>query len=141
MSFYGKYAGRPPRVMVEARGQPIEGVTAVVQNSDPFTYFRSQPIRVCEGAALDNGTLSATVLRRARQRDVPPLAWKLLTGRGSVGDHSEIASLAGLSDVRVTALERDGRPLPFPLQVDGDYVGHHTEVSFTVRPGALRVLA
>jgi diacylglycerol kinase family enzyme len=141
MSFYGKYAGRPPRLIVEASGEQLDGVTAVVQSSDPFTYFRSQPIHVCDGAALDNGTLSATVLRRARQRDVPSLAWKLLSGRGRVSDHPSITSLAGLSAICIAALERDGRPLAFPLQVDGDYVGHHTEVSFTVRPRALRVLA
>ncbi len=51
-----------------------EGVTAIAQNSDPFTYFGGRPIRVCESVAIDNGTLSLAVLRRAAQRDVPIIA-------------------------------------------------------------------
>jgi diacylglycerol kinase family enzyme len=33
----------------------------------------------------------------------------------------------------------DERPLP--IQVDGDHVGDHAEAVFTVRPGALGLLA
>ena len=47
------------RVRVEVDGaEPVEGITAIVQNSDPFTYFASRPIRVCEGIEIDDGTLS-----------------------------------------------------------------------------------
>ena len=90
MSFYGKYLGRPPRIEVETNGDRVQGVTAVVQNSDPFTYFNNRPVRVCTPTALDDGCLSMTVLERASQRDVPVLAWKLLTNRGSVSDHSQV---------------------------------------------------
>ena len=31
--------------------------------------------------------------------------------------------------------------MPFPLQVDGDYLGEHTEAVYGVAPGALRVVA
>ncbi|KKL80244.1 hypothetical protein LCGC14_2006720, partial [marine sediment metagenome] len=64
-----EYAGKPARIAVEAGGQHVEGVTAVIQNSDPFTYFGSRPVRVCEDVAIDSGTLSMTVFRRASQRD------------------------------------------------------------------------
>jgi diacylglycerol kinase family enzyme len=116
-------------------------VTAVVQNSDPFTYFNSRPVRVCRPTALDDGRLSMTVLEKARQRDMPALAWKLLTGRGSVSDHPQVTSFDQLRSATVTALERDGEPLPFPLQVDGDYIAEYTEARFEVRPGALSVIA
>ena len=68
--FYTHYLRDPIRMRLDVDGS-AEGVTAIIQNSDPFTYFGSQPLRVCEGAALDNGTLSAAMLGRAAQRDVP----------------------------------------------------------------------
>ena len=57
----------------------LEGVTAIAQNSDPFTYFASRPIRVCEGIAIDDGTLSVGVLKRAAQRDMPTLISRLFS--------------------------------------------------------------
>jgi diacylglycerol kinase family enzyme len=142
MSFYGRYVGRPPRLAVEANGERVEGVTAVVQNADPLTYFNSRPVRVCKGATLENGALSAAVLKQARQRDIPGLAWKLLSGRGSVSDHSQVRSFARLDHVKMTSLARDGEPRSsFPVQVDGDYIGECSEATFEVKPGALLVVA
>jgi diacylglycerol kinase family enzyme len=137
-SFYGKYLGRPPRLSVEVNGERLEGVTAVVQNSDPFTYFNSRPVRVCKGATLDNGSLSLAVLRQARQRDMPALGWTLLSGRGSVTDHASVRGFAGIERAAVSALD-PGRP--FPVQVDGDFIGERPRVEFSVRPGSLVVVA
>jgi diacylglycerol kinase family enzyme len=141
MSFYGKYMGKPARMMVEANGERIEGVTAVVQNSDPFTYFNSRPVHLCRGAELDDGSLSMTVLRQARQRDLPGFAWTLLTSRGSVGDHSQVRTFEQLDQAKVVSLEDGPAARPFPLQVDGDYIGEASEASFEVRSRGLLVVA
>lgn len=141
MNFYGKYVGRAPRIAVEVNGERTEGVTAVVQNSDPFTYFNSRPVHLCRGTALDDGTLSMTVLKHARQRDLPGFAWKLLTSRGSVADHSQVQTFGRLSHARVTSLGAAESSRPFPLQVDGDYIGECDEARFEVKPGALLVVA
>ena len=76
-----KYLVNPPRVRLEVDGHTVEGVTVVVQNADPFTYFGARPIRVCEGAALDNGTLSFAVLERASAIDMPTLIGRLFSAR------------------------------------------------------------
>ena len=76
--FYKQYLRNPVRMSVELDDNRFEGVTAILQNSDPFTYFGKRPVRVCEGAALDNGTLSLAVLRRAAQRDMPTIAGRVL---------------------------------------------------------------
>jgi diacylglycerol kinase family enzyme len=141
MSFYGKYLGKPARIVVAADGERIEAVTAVVQNSDPFTYFNSRPVHLCRGATLDDGSLSMTVLRQARQRDLPGFAWKLLTSRGSVGDHPKVATFERLRRANVVSLDAGTGSKPFPVQVDGDYIGEASEASFEVRPGALLVVA
>ena len=138
-SFYLTYAGRPPCLIVEAGGERIEGVSAIAQNSDPYTYFNSRPIRVCEGERLESGFFSMAVLRRARRRDAPFLARKLLSGRVSATDHHQVVGLCELDHARVTAADpHDGR---LPVQVDGDYIGDFAELDFSVRRGALAVVS
>ena len=46
--FTRRYLVRAPRVRVHVGDRTLEGVTVIVQNSDPFTYFRKRPIRVAE---------------------------------------------------------------------------------------------
>jgi diacylglycerol kinase family enzyme len=140
-SFHTRYAGREPSIAVEVAGERVEGVTAVVQNSDPYTYFDSRPVRVCEGPELDDGVLSMVVLEEARRRDVPELTWRLLSARPHVAGHGRLRSFTDLRTARVAALGNGEGPTTFPLQVDGDYVGDYAEARFEIRPGSLLVVA
>src|SRR5215210_5973107 len=54
-TFTSRYLVNPPRLRLSAGGREAEGVTVVVQNCDPFTYFRGRPIRIAEGAELTGG--------------------------------------------------------------------------------------
>src|SRR3954469_7536220 len=47
-AFYRSYLRNPARLSGEADGERREGITAIAQNSEPFTYFGSRPIHVCE---------------------------------------------------------------------------------------------
>ncbi len=58
-TFNRKYLVRPPRVRLSVAGRELDAVTVVVQNCDPYTYFSSRPIRINEGAAIDDGALGA----------------------------------------------------------------------------------
>src|SRR5947208_1907788 len=70
--FYRSYLRNPVRMRMQVDdGETADGVTAIAQNSEPFSYFGNQPLHICENAALDSGTLSVAMLRRAAQRDVP----------------------------------------------------------------------
>ena len=112
----------PPEPDPDAPRRPTaasaEGVTAIVQNSDPFTYFGSQPLRVCEGAALDNGTLSVAMLGRAAQRDVPTIAARVLLDGLRASGHRQIAHYEGVTEGRIESVSRDAGgghpPLPGP---------------------------
>ena len=64
-SYFRDYRGRPPLLEVQVGDQRVAGLSAIVQNSDPYTYFRKTPLRVCEDIAMDDGTISLTVMRRA----------------------------------------------------------------------------
>jgi diacylglycerol kinase family enzyme len=141
--FYREYLRDPVRIRLETPAGASEGITAIAQNSDPFTYFGRRPVRVCEGAALDNGTLSIASLRRAAQRDVPTIAARVLASRTSAADHRQIDHFAGVTEARLESVSRDadGAYRPFPVQVDGDYIGDHGELELGIRPGALTVVA
>jgi diacylglycerol kinase family enzyme len=137
-TFNSKYLVRPPRVRVISGGREIDGVTLVVQNSDPFTYFRSRPIRVAEGAGLDTGTLAMTVLKRATVLELPTVIPRMFSARAStVVRHRQIEGLRDVLEARVTAI--DDRP--FPVHVDGDYLGDFSVVEYGVVPGGLLAVA
>lgn len=135
--------GRPARLRVRTPDGDAEGITAIAQNSDPFTFFGSRPVRLCEGAALDNGALSLAMLRRAALRDVPTLALRCLSERLSVADHRQVDHFQGLTTARIESASagRDGEVVRFPVQVDGDYIGEHEALELRIEPGALTIVA
>jgi diacylglycerol kinase family enzyme len=136
--FNRRYLLNPPRVRVMAGEHTLEGVTVVVQNSDPYTYFRHRPIRVVEPAGLETGTLAVGVLKHATPLELLTLVPRLLTGKATrVTRHRQVESLTGLHSLRVEAIE----DRPFPVQVDGDYLGEFEEVEFGVRPRGLLAVA
>jgi diacylglycerol kinase family enzyme len=124
-------------------GEAQEGVTAIAQNSDPFTYFGNIPIQICEEIGLDDGTLSMALLHRAKQRDMFPIASRVLSRRMHVTKHRQIDEFDEVTEatVRSISMDEDDQPRPFPVQVDGDYLGEYTELSFGVDPGALTIVA
>jgi diacylglycerol kinase family enzyme len=142
-AFYRRYLYNAVKVRVETGGESAGGVTAIVQNSDPFTYFASRPIRVCEGIAIDDGTLSLAVLKRAAQRDMPLLITRLFSADKPASRHRQVEHFDDILTATVSSVSenKDGSLRPFPLQVDGDYIGDRTRVELRVDPGALTIVA
>jgi diacylglycerol kinase family enzyme len=137
-SFNKTYLVKPPRVKVDVRGETIDAVTVIVQNSDPFTYFGSRPIRICQGAGLDTGTLGLAVLRRATLLEMPTLIPRIFSGReGSVVRHRQVTGFDPVEGFSVTST--DGRP--FPVEADGDFLGNFERLDYGVAPRALAVVA
>jgi diacylglycerol kinase family enzyme len=142
-AFYRGFLLNPVHIAVEVNGSTVDGVTALAQNSDPFTYFASRPLRVCEGVEIDDGTLSLGVLKRATQRDMPTLITRLFSEKRPAARHRQIDHFEKVTEatVRSSSTTRDGAVRPFPLQVDGDYIGERTEIQVGIEPGALTVVA
>lgn len=142
-SFFRKYLMNAPKVRVEVNGETVEGITAIAQNSDPLTYFGNRPIRVCEGIAFDDGTLSMAVLKRAAQRDMPTLIPRLFSETRTAAGHKQVLHFDDVTRASVLAVSqnKDGTMRPFPVQVDGDYIGDRTRVEFGVEPAGLTIVA
>jgi diacylglycerol kinase family enzyme len=135
--FNRRYLLRPPRFEAELGDERVTGVTAIIQNAAPYTYFGNRRVDIGDGATLDSGDLAGVILRRASPIDVPSVLWRALSERAHVADHRRVHGFAGLAGLRIRTT--DGRPLP--LQVDGDYIGEADEAVFRVVPQGITVLA
>jgi diacylglycerol kinase family enzyme len=136
-TFLRRYLVSAPRLEVEAGGRHLDGITAIVQNGSPFTYFQNRPIELVDGAELDSGALAGGVLHHATPMSMPFIAWRAFSRRARVAGHRQVT---GLRDLReLTVRSTDGRPLP--LQVDGDYLGEVEEARYSVIAQALNVVA
>jgi diacylglycerol kinase family enzyme len=136
-TFTKDYIVNPPRLEVHVGGEVLRGVTVVVQNGDPYSYFGHRPLHVVADIELDDGTIGAMVLERAAPIDVPTVSARLLSKNLRMADHRRVSGFTTSDDVLVVSA--DGRPVP--LQVDGDYIGDGVEAVVGVWPGALRVVA
>jgi diacylglycerol kinase family enzyme len=136
-TFMRHYLIRPPRLEAELGEERIQGVTTIVQNAAPYTYFGDLPVHMGEGAELESGDLSGVVLRRASPIDVPTIIARALSTRFRLVRHRQVTGFAGVDGLHVRSL--DDRPLP--LQVDGDYIGKAEEAVISITPRGIRVVS
>ncbi len=119
-TFTRRYLVNPPRVRLEADGRSVEGVTVIVQNGDPFTFFGRRPIRVADGCPLDSGGMSMVVLKRATLLELPTLIPRLFSSHaGAVQRHRQVEGFGLVREARFVSAGDS----PFPVQVDWDYIG------------------
>ncbi|HET9075005.1 MAG TPA: diacylglycerol kinase family protein [Solirubrobacteraceae bacterium] len=147
-TFIRRYLRRPPRLRVHydqlgptapegaTLPDPVDGVTAIIQNGTPYTFFGSRPVELAPGATLDSGDLAGVVLKRTTPIEVPTISWRAFSS-AQVGDHRQVDAFCGINGLTVSS--RDERPLP--IQVDGDFIGEAHEAVFGVLPRALTVVA
>ncbi|HEX7291499.1 MAG TPA: diacylglycerol kinase family protein [Conexibacter sp.] len=137
-AFNREYVANPRRLAVELPdGETLEGVTAIVQNTTPYTYFASRPIELAEDVALDDGTVAGVVLGRATPLDMPTVTWRALSPRARIVEHRRVERFAGVTEATIRSLDERG----LPLQVDGDYLGEVPEIAVRVDAGALHVVS
>jgi diacylglycerol kinase family enzyme len=136
-TFNRRYLFRPPRLEAQLGDERVAGVTTIIQNGAPYTYFGKRPVHMGEGATLESGDFSGVVLERATPIDIPTIIWRALSQRARLARHRHVHAFSGLE--RLTVRSLDDRPLP--LQVDGDYIGEADEAVFGVLPGGIAVVA
>jgi diacylglycerol kinase family enzyme len=136
-TFARRYLFDPVRLEATLGAETVAGVSVIVQNGTPYTYFGDRPVNLGEGADLSSGDLAGVVLERANAIDIPTITWRALSRRGRVARHRRVHAFSGVSGLRARSLE--DRPLP--LQVDGDFIGLVPEATFGVTPGGISILA
>jgi diacylglycerol kinase family enzyme len=136
-TFNRRYLFRPARFEAELGGQTARGVTAIVQNAVPYTYFGDRPVHMSDGVTFDSGDLAGVVLKRANLIDMPTITWRALSRRFRVSRHRQVIPFSGLPELTIRSVDERG----LPLQVDGDYIGEAPEARFSVLAGGLTVVA
>jgi diacylglycerol kinase family enzyme len=134
-TFNRRYLFRPPRLEAELGDERIQGVTTIVQNNMPYTYFGNRPVEMGEDVGLDSHDLAGVVLRRASPIDIPTITFRALSKHARLSRHRRVHPFSGVDEVHVRSL--DDRPLP--LQVDGDYIGEASEAHVRVEPDGILV--
>jgi diacylglycerol kinase family enzyme len=142
-SYYRSYLRDPVMIEVSIGGEAARGLTALCQNSDPFTYFGNRPVHVCPRVDLDEPELSMAVLKRASQVDTIGLISRLLSSRLDAADHSQVEIFPRLTYAELTSVSASssGELRAFPVQVDGDFIGRFERLTITAEPDALRIIA
>jgi diacylglycerol kinase family enzyme len=136
-TFTRRYLVHPPRMEVDLGSTRVDGVSVVVQNAAPYTYFGRRPVDMGEGATLRSGDLAGIVLRRASPLDIPTITWRALARGTRLARHRQVHPFAGV--VALTVRSLDERPLP--LQVDGDYIGEAAQAVFGVTSQGILVVS
>jgi diacylglycerol kinase family enzyme len=137
-TFNRKYLVKPPRMRISAGGRSVDGVTAIAQVSDPYTFFASRPIRLCSDVEMTDGRMGLTVLKRATPLEMPTVLARVFTARPeTVQKHRQIEGFTQLDGAVIETT--DGRPLP--VQVDGDHIGEWERIEMSVVPGGLSVVS
>jgi diacylglycerol kinase family enzyme len=125
---------RTPPITLEVPGEPTEAnlATVIVQNTTPWTFLGGRPINACPDASFDTG-LDLMAIRTLNVHGTTLVAANLLTGRLPALHARHTLTRHDLSGFTLSA----HRPTAF--QLDGEYLGERTKVTFTAVPDALRV--
>lgn len=136
---FGKNVFQRSRLRVEAEGLESNGIVAIAQNANPFTYFGEREIELCAEAGLDTRSLSIVTLDRANPIDFFPIATRLLTPGTDLAENRHIHIAPEVQRAHVTKRKPDGPKIP--LQADGDHIGDYDEIVFTALPAAINIIA
>jgi diacylglycerol kinase family enzyme len=122
-----------PAITLAGSGEPAEvGLASViVQNTAPWTYIGERPVNPCPEASFETG-LDVMAMRALHIPSTTRAMAQILSRRPN--PHGR--QMLRLHDLSTFTL-RAARPLAF--QVDGDYVGERSKVTFSAVPDALRV--
>lgn len=105
----------------------------IVTNTTPWTYFGDRPLEPTPLASFDTG-LDAFSLRRLGTVSTGNSLRQLLVG-GPTPQGRHIGSFHDLATLTL----RTSRPIP--VEVDGEYLGEHHDVTLVSVPEALSVIA
>ena len=110
-----------------------DGLFALCQNTNPYTFLGNRPFNSAPDAGLDNPLTMLTI----RNLDlIPTLTYVVsaLMSGARLRRHRDVVYRPGQRRIEVTGHG------PFPYQVDGDYLGETERLVFEWRPDALRLV-
>lgn len=125
---------RPRFSVHHADGTIIDdGYFALCLNTNPYTYLGNRPFNVAPDAGLDRG-LAVVTLRTLRFAPTMAVIGSALASGRYLRNHPLVDYRHDLSELRIVGYG------PFPYQIDGDFLGETTELSFRHQPDAMNLV-
>lgn len=133
-TFIGAAGQEPTLTVTLPSAEPVDGVHYVfVSNSRPWTYLGARPIETNPDTSFD-GQLGVFASRSMSPLRNLPLARQLLSRTAQ----PSARHLLRADDVPSVVVSSTA---PIDMQMDGEYLGTRTALTFGCRPGALEVVA
>lgn len=132
--YFRDYWRNPVQMSYQADEISDTAITVIAQNSHPFSYFRGQEVTLAKSASLANPDLAVVAMRELSTYNVPSLLGRVFIERLGAVTHKHVTETANVETLKVTG------SAPFPVQVDGDYVGEFDAVTVSSEPEAVTVL-
>lgn len=127
------YRGIEPHIKLLAGDLTEDVVLAVVSNTPVFTYFKEWPVKLTPSTRIDAG-LDVIAMTKFPLPYIPRLMWSVFRS----GSHIRYRHTRFIEDLTSVTLKTSGEP--FPVQVDGEYVGDRSELNIELETDALKLL-
>ncbi len=114
-------------------GTEVDSSFSIVMNTNPYTYLGTRAFDIAPEATLDR-SLAVVTIKKLRVDSILRLATAALSGKPGLGKNRHVHHRG---DVTSMTLRADH---PVPYQLDGDYLGDVTELTFTHEPEVLRLV-
>ena len=122
-----------PHFRVKTPERTIEdGYFTVVMNTNPYTYLGNRPLDLSHAATFDRGLVVIT-FRTMRARTILATLGGALRG-GGIKPGPRVDEQI---DVDHLVIEHE---VPFPYQLDGDYLGETERLEFQHVPDAVKLV-
>jgi diacylglycerol kinase family enzyme/molybdopterin converting factor small subunit len=129
----GRYAGRSPFMTVRVDdGPPVGAITVFTGRCDPYSFYKNARLRLTPNARLDDG-LDATVFERLPRWSSPALVRQVFSG--GLIKRKGVHAYHDAARIEIVGHE------PFPVQVDGDYIGTRERLDIGLLRDALWLVA
>lgn len=129
-------ARRTPTLTVRLAGRdPVPGVHfAFVSNCSPWTYANKRPVFTNPGCTFESG-LGVFAITSTKVLPTARLSRQMLSKRPKL-QAKQLIRDDDVAEIRITTQDK-----PIATQIDGEYIGARTEMTFRAVPDALDVVA
>ena len=129
-----KYVGKRPdlRVKVEGSGD-LAAVSVLIARLHPYAYFKNVGLKLHPRASLEAG-LDVLSVKRLPVLAIPRVAWQTFVS----GDLARNPNMEYAHDVEAVKIDAER---PFPVQIDGEYLGDHDSLEVVLVRDSLWVVA
>ncbi|MCU1503230.1 MAG: putative lipid kinase [Ilumatobacteraceae bacterium] len=128
------YDRKHPHFAIHSPGaaEVPDGYFTIVLNTNPYTFLGNRPLDLSPAATLERGLVAVTFRTMRLTAILRSLGGALRGGGVQPSEHLDLRT--DLSSLTISSA------MPFPYQLDGDYLGETQRLEFEHRPDAVSLV-